>query len=98
MPSSECPDETFGIWKVIDTVDIAGVSTNDTLEFHVCWNPADVDQDSDVDLYDAVPLLAIYGSELGCENYNCHCDIAEPYGKIDLYDAVLVVVNYGKKA
>lgn len=96
LPSSKCPEETFGIWRVIDTVDIAGVATNDTLEFHLCWNPADVDHDSDVDLYDAVRVLVAYGSELEDENYNCHCDIAEPYGKIDLYDAVLLVVNYGK--
>lgn len=98
LPPSECSDEILGIWRVISTVNIAGVAANDTLEFHVCWNPGDVDQDSDVDLYDAVPLLAIYGSELGDGDYNCHCDIAEPYSKIDLYDAVLVVVNYGKKA
>ena len=49
LPSSECPDETLGIWRVISTVYIAGVAVNDTLEFHVCWNPADVDHDSDVD-------------------------------------------------
>jgi len=97
LPSSECPEEIFGIWRVIGTVDIAEVAANDTLEFHVCWNPADVDHDLDVDLYDAVRVLVAYGSELGDENYDCHCDIAEPYGKIDLYDAVFLVVNYGKK-
>jgi hypothetical protein len=98
LPSSESSNEILGTWKVIGIVNIAGVATNDTLEFQVCWNPADIDHDSDVDLFDAVPLLAIYGSELGDKNYNCNCDIAEPYGKIDLYDAILVVVNYGKKA
>jgi len=93
----ECPREIFGIWRVLATVNIAGVAANDTLEFHVGWNPADVDHDLDVDLYDAVRVLVAYGSELGDENYNCHCDIAEPYGKIDLYEAVLLLVNYGKK-
>jgi len=62
-----------------------------------CWNPADVSHDLEVNLYDAVLLLAIYGSELGDENYDCDCDIAEPYGKIDLYDAVLLLVNYGER-
>jgi parallel beta-helix repeat protein len=61
------------------------------------WNPGDVDHDLDVDLYDAVRLLAAYGYELGEEGYNPHCDIAEPNGVIDLYDAVLLLVNYGKK-
>ena len=62
-----------------------------------CWNPADVNHDLEVNLYDAVLLLAIYGSELGDENYDRHCDIAEPYGKIDLHDAVLLLVNYGER-
>ena len=97
LPSPECPEEIFGIWGVLTTVNIAGVAANDTLEFHVCWNPTDVDQDLDVDLYDAVRVLVAYGSELGDENYNCHCDIAELYGKIDQYDAILLLVNYGKK-
>ncbi len=64
---------------------------------NVYWNPADVDHDLDADLYDAVKLLIAYGSKLGNENFNPHCDIAELYGEIDLYDAVLVLVNYGKK-
>jgi hypothetical protein len=98
LPSSNCQDEILGIWRIVSTVNIAGVAANDTLEFQVCWNLADIDHDSDVDLYDAVSLLAVYGSEVGDESYNCCCDIAGPYGKIDLYDAVLVVVNYGKKA
>ena len=61
------------------------------------WNPGDVDHDLDVDLYDAVRLLAAYGFKLGAEGYNCHCDIIEPYGQIDLYDAILLLINYGKK-
>ena len=64
---------------------------------NVYWNPGDVDHDLDVDLYDAVRLLEAYGSELGDEEYNCHCDINEPYGVINLYDAVLLLVNYGEK-
>jgi hypothetical protein len=98
LPSAEYSDETVGIWRVISTVNIAGVAANDTLEFQVCWNPGDVNHDLEVNLYDAVSLLAVYGSELGNKSYNCYCDIAEPYGKINLYDAVLVVANYGKKA
>jgi len=61
------------------------------------WNPADVDHDLDVDLYDAVRLLVAYGFKEGDEHYNPHCDIAEPYGVINLFDAVLLLVNYGEK-
>ena len=62
-----------------------------------CWNPADVNHDLEVNLYDAVLLLVAYGSKLEDENCNRYCDIAEPYGKIDLYDAVLLLSNYGEK-
>lgn len=61
------------------------------------WNPGDVDHDLDVDLYDAVRVLLAYGSTPSDSNWNPHCDIAGPYGKMDLYDAVLLPVNYGKK-
>lgn len=97
IQNRECPDEIIGILRVIGTVNIAGVAANDTLEFYVCWNPADGDHDLNVDLYDAVPLLTIYCSKLGDGNYDCQCDISEPYGRIDLYDAVLLTSNFGKK-
>ncbi len=64
---------------------------------NVYWNPADVDHDLDVDVYDAVRLLVAYSSKEANENYDPHVDIAEPHGQIDLFDAVLVLVNYGKK-
>jgi len=56
LPPAECPED-LGIWRVLATVNIAEVAANDTLEFHVCWNPADVDHDLDVDLYDATLIL-----------------------------------------
>jgi parallel beta-helix repeat protein len=65
--------------------------------FWYCWDPGDVDHDFDVDLYDAVELLAIYGSRVGDEEYNSHCDVAKPYGIINLYDAVLLLASYGEK-
>jgi parallel beta-helix repeat protein len=61
------------------------------------WNPGDVNHDLEVNLYDAVKVLVVYGSEPGDSNWNPQCDIAEPYNKIDLYDATLVLINYGKK-
>ncbi len=79
--------DTHLLWEGVDKYPLV----------NLYWNPADVDHDMDVDLYDAVRLLVAYGSELGNENFNPHCDISEPYGKIDLYDAVLMLVNYGEK-
>lgn len=91
-----CPPEP-GNYNLFGVAIYAGTVTESIPITVYCWNPADINHDLEVNLYDAVPLLAIYGSELGDESYNCYCDIAEPYGKIDLYDAVLVASNFGKK-
>lgn len=56
----------------------------------------DVDADFDVDLYDAVKLLARYGAKEGDPNYDPNCDI-NCNGKIYLYDAVILLSHYGQK-
>ena len=56
----------------------------------------DLDADFDVDLYDAVKLLKIYGAKEGSPIYDPNCDI-DGDGIIDLYDAVRLLTNYGKK-
>jgi hypothetical protein len=61
----------------------------------IVW-PGDLDADKDVDLYDAVKLLVVYGAKVGMPQYNPNVDI-NCDGKIDLYDAVLLLVSYGYK-
>lgn len=56
--------------------------------------PGDVDGDSNVDLYDAVKLLKIYGAKVGNPKYDPNCDID---GDIDLYDAVILLTHYAQK-
>lgn len=56
----------------------------------------DLDGDFDVDLYDAVGLLARYGAKEGQPEYDFVCDI-DGDGDIDLYDAVQLLANYGQK-
>lgn len=63
--------------------------------------PGDVDGDLeggryDVDLFDAVKLLAGYGFRRGEAEYNPNCDIDND-GRIFLFDAVILLGNYGKK-
>lgn len=91
-----CPPE-LGTYDLFGVAIWAGVTTESIPITVYWWNTADVNHDLEVNLYDAIPLLAIYGSELGDKDYNSQYDIAEPYGKIDLYDAVLLLSNYGKK-
>jgi len=58
--------------------------------------PGDVDADFDVDLYDAVKLLVIYGAKKDNPRYDPNCDI-DGDGSIDLYDAVRLLTHYGQK-
>jgi ABC-type transport system substrate-binding protein len=58
--------------------------------------PGDVQGDFDVDLYDAVTLLARYGAKKVNPQYNAVCDI-DGDGDIDLYDAVILLTHYGQK-
>jgi hypothetical protein len=50
----------------------------------------------DVDLYDAVKLLACYGARKGEPNYDPNCDI-DNNGQVFLYDAVILLSHYGEK-
>ena len=50
----------------------------------------------DVDLYDAVKLLACYGARQGDSNYDPNCDI-DNSGQVFLFDAVILLSHYGEK-
>jgi hypothetical protein len=58
--------------------------------------PGDVDGDFDVDLYDAVRLLACYGAKEGEPNFDPNCDIDND-GRVFLFDAVILLSRYGQK-
>jgi len=61
------------------------------------WNIGDVDHDFDVDIFDVVKAAGIYGSTSADPNWNPHCDIAEPYGIIDIFDLVMIANSYGEE-
>jgi hypothetical protein len=61
------------------------------------WNAGDIDHDLDVDIYDVVKAAAAYGSVSLDSRWNPHCDIAEPYGIIDIFDIVTIAVSYGEE-
>jgi len=63
--------------------------------------PGDVDGDLedghyDVDLFDAVRLLACYGAKEGDSNFDPNCDI-DSDGQVFLFDAVILLSRYGQK-
>jgi len=62
------------------------------------WNPAaDVDHDLDVDIFDIVITTGAYGSTPSDPRWNPNCDIAEPYGQIDIFDLVMIASSYGRE-
>lgn len=61
------------------------------------WNPADINHDLEVDIFDAVTICFAYTSTPPDPNWNCHCDIVEPYGVIDIFDVVTMAHSYGAK-
>ena len=66
--------------------------------------PGDFDKDNDVDLYDAVGLLKIYGVNEDNPSYRAKYDISYPPatehadGIIGLYDATYMLIYYGTRA
>ena len=61
------------------------------------WNPADINHDSIVDIYDVVICCGAYGSTPSHSDWNPHCDIAEPYMIIDIDDVALICESYGQE-
>ncbi|MDH5771444.1 MAG: hypothetical protein OEZ25_09185, partial [Candidatus Bathyarchaeota archaeon] len=61
------------------------------------WNPGDIDHDLDIDIFDVVKCAIAYGSTPSDPNWNPHCDIAEPYGIINIFDLVTMAASYGEE-
>jgi nitrous oxidase accessory protein NosD len=61
------------------------------------WNPCDINGDFTVNIFDIVLLCGHYGSTAADSEWNWLCDIAEPYGKIDIFDLVMIASRYGEE-
>jgi hypothetical protein len=86
-------------WPVLGETDT--LDNNSTSGWMVVTIPGDVGGDLenghyDVDLYDAVKLLACYGARQGDSNYDPNCDIDND-GRVFLFDAVILLSHYGQK-
>ena len=75
---------------------IDGNNTDNYPLMNPYWNPADINHDLKVDIYDVVLACAAYSSTPSDPNWNPHCDIAEPYEIIDIYDIVMIAGSYGE--
>jgi len=61
------------------------------------WNPTDINHDLTVDIFDVVLAVGAYSSTPSDLNWNCHCDVAEPYGIINIFDIVTIIGSYGEE-
>jgi hypothetical protein len=80
--------DTYLPWEGVDNYPL----------MNIYWNPGDIDHDLDVDIFDLVRCAGAYGSTPLGPNWNPHCDIAEPSGKVDIFDLVIAAMNYGKSS
>jgi len=70
---------------------------NCSMTIHPHWNPADVNDDLKVDIFDVVSCARTYLFGVGDPFYCSRCDIAEPYGIIDIFDIVMICASYGEE-
>jgi len=94
-------------WSNYDGTDLDGDGIGDTylpcegVDYYPLmnpyWLPGDVNHDLKIDIYDVVRITGVYGSQQGDPNWNCHSDIAEPYGIINIYDVITCTKDYRKE-
>ena len=61
------------------------------------WNPADINHDLEVNIYDVVAACTAYTSTPSDSHWNCHCDVAELYSIVDIFDIVMICSSYGEE-
>ncbi|UCC32916.1 MAG: right-handed parallel beta-helix repeat-containing protein, partial [Candidatus Bathyarchaeota archaeon] len=91
------PGATYDYYHIWDTPYVIDESNQDDYPMqNPYWNPGDINNDLKVDIYDVVLVAQAYESTPSDKHWNPHCDIAEPYGIIDIYDIVIAAGNYDK--
>ena len=85
--------DMFGIWNTSYVID-----SNNQDHYplrNLFWNPADIDHDLKVDIFDILKCAACYC--IDWEEHFCHVDITEPYGIVDIFDIVTICSSYGEE-
>lgn len=61
------------------------------------WNPADVNDDLKVDIFDVLLCANAYQATPPDPNWNPRCDLANSYDLIDIFDIITIVGSYGEE-
>jgi len=64
---------------------------------HYWWNPADINFDLIVDIFDVITGCDAYSSTYSDLNWNSLCDIVEPFGLVNIFDIVMICQSYGEE-
>ncbi|MCK4478194.1 right-handed parallel beta-helix repeat-containing protein [Candidatus Bathyarchaeota archaeon] len=86
-----------GIGDIPFVIDVNNTDHYPLMKPLLWWNLADVNYDFKVDIYDVVLACSAYTSTPSDPHWNPHCDIAEPYGIIDIFDIVMIAGSYGEE-
>ena len=102
QPNTSEPDITFPIEFTLDALSspfsaIPHSVQNCNVTIKALWNQADVNDDLKVDIFDVVKCGRVYLIGVGDPFYCSRCDISEVYGKIDIFDIVMICTSYGEE-
>jgi len=61
------------------------------------WNPADINHDLKVNIYDVVMVADAYGATPSDPRWNPFSDVAPPYSLINIYDVTAIADHYGEE-
>jgi len=70
---------------------------NCSVTIYPWWNPADVNDDLKVDIFDLVLGANAYQATPSDPHWNPRCDIANPYEIINIFDIVTIALSYGEE-
>ncbi|MCW4051686.1 MAG: right-handed parallel beta-helix repeat-containing protein [Candidatus Bathyarchaeota archaeon] len=92
------PNSSYDEFNILSMAYVLDRSNQDSFPLrNLFWASADVDHDLDVDTSDVSYAYHAYASEASEPNWNIYCDVAQPYGVIDIFDIVTIARSFGEK-
>jgi parallel beta-helix repeat protein len=92
------PNSSHDEFNILSMSYVLDGSNQDTFPLrNLFWNLGDVNHDLSVDTSDVLYADHAYGSRPSESNWNLHCDVAQPYDVIDIFDIVKIARSFGEK-